>query len=188
MKDKNNIKVVGFSGSLRRDSYNRKLLQVAKKFAREYNAEVKEADLKELNLPIYDQDIEDESFPKSVLKLKKMAEEADVLLIASPEYNRSVSGALKNAIDWLSRGQNSLDGKIAAIFGVSDGMFGTVRGQLHLRQILAALNVFILPQPEVYVRFGAKAFDEKGNLVDEKTYERLKSLVFKTIDFAKKVR
>lgn len=116
------IKVLVISGSLRRDSFNRKLLNVAKKMAAELGAEVSEADLKELSLPVYDGGIEAQGMPESVQKLKAAVEATDVLLIASPEYNHSISGALKNAIDWLSRGENSLDGKLAAIFGASPRM------------------------------------------------------------------
>lgn len=180
------LKVLAISGSLRKDSYNRKALQVAKKFAAELNAEVNEADLKELNLPIYDGDIEAQGMPESVQKFKKEVEENDVLLIASPEYNYSISGVLKNAIDWLSRGGNSLDGKAAVIFGASPGPFGTLRGQYHLREILFALNVFVLPQPQVFIRSAHEAFNADGSFKDEKLSNQLKDLIEKTLNFAKK--
>ena len=122
------LKVLGISGSLRKYSYNRKALQIAKKIASDLGAEVSEADLKELNLPIYDGDIEAQGLPESVKKFKAAVEVNDVLLIVSPEYNYSISGALKNAFGWASRGGNSFDGKWAVIFGVSPGAFGTLRG------------------------------------------------------------
>lgn len=177
------IRVLAISGSLRKDSYNRKALKIAKNIATKLGAEVKEADLKQLNLPIYDGDIEAKGFPQSVKKLKKLVEEADVLLIASPEYNRSISGALKNAIDWLSRSNNSLDNKVVAIFGASTGNFGTLRGQNHLRQILAALNVFILPQPQVFIPLAHEAFSPNGSLKDKKIYKRLDNLIQQTFKF-----
>ncbi len=175
------LKILGISGSLRRASYNRKALQIAKKICRDFGAEVKEADLKKLKLPIYDQDIEDRAFPKSVLTLKEKVEAADILLIASPEYNHSISGALKNAIDWLSRGKNSLDGKFAVVFGASPGKFGTMRGQKHLREILDALNVFVLPQPKVFISRADKAFDKKEDFKDKNLHLRLEKLIQKTI-------
>src|SRR3989338_10591742 len=138
------LKVLAISGSLRSESYNRKALQVAKEIAIDLGAEVTELDLRELDLPIYDKDIQDQGLPESVRKLKKTVESTDVLMIASPEYNYSVSGALKNAIDWASRGGNSLNGKVAAVFGASTGRFGALRGQFQLRQILASVNVLIL--------------------------------------------
>lgn len=183
------LKVLAISGSLRRDSYNRKALQIAKKFAADLGVEVNEADLKALDLPIYDGDIEEQGIPESAQKFKKMVEECDILLIASPEYNYSFSGALKNAIDWLSRGgKNSLDSKVAAIFGASSGPFGTLRGQYHLRQTLFALNVFVLPQPQVFIKFAGEAFDEYGSFKDQKLSEQLRDLIEKTLKFAVKLK
>jgi len=180
----NNIKVVAISGSLRLDSYNRKALRVAEGFASEAGTSVEEVSLKELNLPLYDGDIEARGFPESVQTLKSVVESSDVLLIASPEYNHSISGALKNAIDWLSRGKNSLDGKTAAIFGASPGLFGTMRGQAHLRQILAALNVTTASQPQVFIRLANEAFNSDGSLQDVKLHNQLKQLINKTINLS----
>ena len=180
----NNIKVVAISGSLRLDSYNRKALRVAEGFASEAGTSVEEVSLKELNLPLYDGDIEARGFPESVQTFKSVVESSDVLLIASPEYNHSISGALKNAIDWLSRGKNSLDGKTAAIFGASPGLFGTMRGQAHLRQILAALNVTTASQPQVFIRLANEAFNSDGSLQDVKLHNQLKQLINKTINLS----
>jgi chromate reductase, NAD(P)H dehydrogenase (quinone) len=172
------IKVLAFCGSLRAGSYNRKLLQIAKNFARELNADVTEADLKELALPIYDQDIQDAGFPENVKKIKKLAEDSDVLLIASPEYNYSISGALKNTIDWLSRGEkNSIGGKYAVIVGASNGPYGTVRGQFQLRSIFLAVNVSVLPQPQVLVPLADDAFNDDGTLKNKEIEARLKKLI-----------
>jgi chromate reductase, NAD(P)H dehydrogenase (quinone) len=182
------LRVVGFSGSLRKESFNRKALQIAKKFAVEAGTMVEEIDLKELSLPLYDADIEAKGFPESVQILRRAVETADVVLIASPEYNHSISGALKNAIDWLSTGKNTLDGKIAAIFGASSGLFGTVRGQFHLRQILAALNVFLVPQPQVFIRSAREAFDQDGSLKDKRVQDQLKTLINKTLHLAKALK
>lgn len=182
------LKVFAISGSLRRDSYNRKALQIAKQFATEAGAEVQEADFDALALSVYDGDLEAQGFPEPVQKLREAVAAADVLLIASPEYNYSVPGGLKNAIDWLSRGGNVLNGKVAAIFGVSSGPFGTVRMHSHLRQVLSGLNVFLLPQPQVLIRFGGEAFNPDGSFKDEKTAELLKKLVTETLLFAQKLK
>jgi chromate reductase, NAD(P)H dehydrogenase (quinone) len=181
MTDKN-IKVVAICGSLRLDSYNRKALRIAERFASEAGASVEEVSLKELNLPMYDENIEAIGFPESVQTLKTIVEASDILLIASPEYNHSISGALKNAIDWLSRRKNSLDGKTAAIFGASTGIFGTIRGQVHLRQILTALNVTMVSQPQIFIRLANEAFNSDGTLIDVKLHNQLKELINKTIN------
>lgn len=185
----NSLRVLAICGSLRKESYNRKALQIAKKIATELGAQVEEADLKELNLPFFNEDIEKEGDPESVKKLKEMAEKAQVFIIASPEYNRSISGALKNALDWLSRGETTtIEGKVAAIFGASPGMFGTIRGQEHLRQVLAHNDVHVLPGTTLYVTYAGKAFNEDGTFADPKTHEKMKTLLSKTFDFAKKLK
>jgi len=180
------INVLGISGSLRTDSYNRKALQVAKSIAIELGSNVSEIDLKTLPLPLYDADIEASGFPENVVKIRSLVKEADLILIATPEYNHSISGVLKNAIDWLSTGgDNVLDGKTAVIFGASTGFYGTLRAQIHLRQILTALNVFMIPQPQVFIRNAREAFDEKGSLKDLKVYNQLKELIQKTMTLLK---
>jgi len=178
------LSVLAISGSLRSDSYNRKALQLAKKIAEEWDAHVEEIDLRALAIPLYDGDIEAAGFPETVLRLKAAVEAAHVLLIASPEYNHSIPGVLKNAIDWLSRGKNSLKGKYAAIFGASTGPYGTVRMQPHLRQVLACLNVVVLPQPQVMILSAAEAFAPDGTLKDERLSGQLKTLVTATLAMA----
>jgi chromate reductase len=175
------LKVLGISGSLRGESLNRKALQVAKRFAVELGAQVDEIDLKEIVLPIYDEDVQAAGFPEPVQKLKEAVENSDVILIASPEYNYSISAALKNAIEWLSRGKNSLDGKVAAIFGASGGPFGTLRGQFQLRHILTSVNVYTVPQPQVFIRSARDAFLPDGTLADKELENQLKSLVTKSL-------
>lgn len=184
----NELHVLGISGSLRSGSYNRKALQLAKRFAAKFGAQVHELDLKKLNLPIYDEEIQSVGLPQSVQQLKTALEAADVILIASPEYNYSVPGGLKNAIDWASRGKNSFDSKVAAIFGASGGPFGTIRMQPHLRQILAALNVYVVPQPQVFIRFARETFNPDGTLVDPNLQEQLKTLVYKSLTLAKALK
>jgi chromate reductase, NAD(P)H dehydrogenase (quinone) len=182
------IKILAICGSLRAGSYNRKLLAVAQNLATEAGAQVEEFDLKVAALPEYNQDIEDQGFPGTVKEFKTAVENTDLLLIATPEYNRSISGALKNAIDWLSRGRNSLEGKVAAIMGASTGPIGTIMAQFHLRQILANLGVLVIPKPMILVRFADKAFNPDGSLVDKKTEELLSTLVANTAGLVKKLR
>lgn len=151
------------------------------RYAKDAGADTEEADLRELNLPVYDGDIEEHGFPARVLDFKAKIEASDMLLIASPEYNYSVPGGLKNAIDWASRGGNSFKGKFAAICGVSIGHYGTVRMQPHLRQVLACVDVIVLPQPQVFVPYAEAAFNTDGSLKDAKTAEALKKLIELTI-------
>ena len=186
MDDK--LKVVAISGSLRQDSFNKKALRIATRFAIEEGMNIEEIDLMRLGLPLYDADIESHGFPGAVENIRKIVQPSDVILIASPEYNHSVTGALKNAVDWLSTKKNILDGKTAVIFGASTGPFGTLRSQTHLRQILTALNVFVFPQPQVYIRFANEAFDGDGNLVDIKIQNQLKELVVKSLSLARLTR
>ncbi len=176
------LKVAAFSGSFQRESLNKKALKVALKIAQKYGAEVKEIDLAELNLPIYNQDVEN-PFPDSVKKLRDIAAWADVFLISSPEHNHSISAGLKNTIDWLSRKyEETIRGKAAIILGVSVGNSGTLRGQAHLRQILEALDMFIVFQPEVIIANGTQKFDADGNMTDEKSLAALDALIKKTFD------
>jgi chromate reductase, NAD(P)H dehydrogenase (quinone) len=180
-----NIKVVGIAGSLRRDSYNRKALRIAGRLMAEAGLRVDYIDLKQLDLPLYDADIEAQGFPDSVKSLRAAVESADIVLIATPEYNHSVPGVLKNAIDWLSTGENMLDGKVAAIFGASTGLFGTMRAQIHLRQTLAALNVMLAPQPQVFIRTAKDMFNDDETLRDAKVHDQLKLLLEGTLQLAR---
>lgn len=179
------MKVLGISGSLRKGSYNTMAMRLALRFAADAGAEVSELELQPLDLPFYNQDVEDSGLPESVKKLSDSIRAADVLLIASPEYNHSISGVLKNAIDWASRGGNAFSGKVAAIFGASTGFYGTVRAQPDLRKILAALDVLVVPQPQVMIQRAQEAFDGRGRLVSDKTSDQLKKLVEAALKLAK---
>lgn len=165
-------KIAGLVGSLRKGSYNRALMRAAIESAPpELEIEIAEI----LDVPLYNQDVEDEGLPESVVELKRRVEEADAVLIATPEYNQSVPGVLKNAIDWLSRPPKpqSLDGKPAAIMGATPGMWGTRAAQYHLRQSLVGVNALTMPQPMMLVKGAASVFDGDLKLVDEKTGEFL---------------
>jgi chromate reductase len=178
------LNILAVAGSLRTDSFNRKALQIAKQIASELNTTVVELDLKTLDLPLFDADLRANGFPESVKKLKDTIALADVLLIATPEYNHSIPGVLKNAIDWASDKTNPFEGKVAAIFGASNGLFGTLRAQLHLRQVLASLNVELVPQPQVFIRSAESAFLPDGSLVDQKIRQQLHQLIEATLTLA----
>jgi chromate reductase len=124
----------------------------------------------------------------SLLSTRTKIRAADAILIATPEYNYSVPGVLKNAIDWASRphGDNALEGKPLALMGASGGMLGTARAQYHLRQTFVWLNVHPLNKPEVMVPFAADKFDSTGKLTDPKTREKIKELLDALIPWAKK--
>jgi len=160
--------VVGVSGSLRRGSFNRALLLTVQEMA----APKLQIAVQEIgDLPLYNQDLETAELPSAVTRLRSAVRAADALLIATPEYNHSVPGVLKNAIDWLSRPprQSALERKPAAIMGASPGMTGTARAQGHLRQSLVFTNTPTLLQPEVLVARAHEKFDASGRLTDDAT-------------------
>lgn len=129
------------------------------------------------DIPLYNGDTEDIGTPPPVLDFKEKLQAADGIIIATPEYNYSIPGVLKNAIDWASRTPNAFSGKQVVIMGASDGYFGTARAQLALRNILFRLNAFVLPQPEVYVTMAPEKFNENGELTDIDTKTRVKTLI-----------
>jgi chromate reductase, NAD(P)H dehydrogenase (quinone) len=178
------IKILGFAGSLRKASYNRFLLRAA--------AELTPAgailETFELDaIPGFNQDLESTP-PDKVKDFKAKIRAADAILIASPEYNYSVPGVLKNAIDWASRpyGDSAWPGKPVAIMSASIGMLGGARAQYHLRQSFVFLDVKPVTKPEVFVTFAAQKFDESGRLIDEPTRTVVKNLVQALVDLARK--
>jgi chromate reductase len=163
------VRILGIAGSLRRESYNRAALRAATELVPEgATLETFELD----GIPGFNQD-EEQSPPAKVLELKKRIREADAILIVTPEYNYSIPGVLKNAIDWASRpyGDSAWNGKPAAIMGASVGTIGTARAQYHLRQMMVFLNMFPINQPEVMIGNASERFDADGNLTDETTKE-----------------
>jgi chromate reductase len=161
------IRVLGISGSLRKGSYNTSLLRAASELLPE-DMTLETFDLSPI--PLYNEDVRALGFPEPVRELRERIANADALLFATPEYNYSVSGVLKNAIDWASRPPNPpLDSKPVAIMGATTGYFGTARAQLHLRQICVYCNMLPLNKPEVLVMRAQDKFDTSGRLVDETT-------------------
>lgn len=165
------MKIVAISGSLRKDSFNTQLIHALKELA---PAGMEIEMLPIGNLPLYNSDLE-ASFPAEATALKAAVEAADGVIFATPEYNRSIPGVLKNAIDWASRpwGQNSFAGKPALIMGVSVGKIGTALGQSHLKEVMLYLDTRVVGQPEVYLGPAQGLFDDTGNLTDASTRELL---------------
>ena len=180
------LKILGFAGSLRRNSYNRGALKAAQALAA---ADVKIEIFDLGGIPAFNQDDEADP-PKIVAGFREKIAAADAVLIATPEYNYSVPGVLKNAIDWGSRpyGKGALIGKPAAIMGASIGMLATSRAQYHLRQSFVGLNMCVLNQPEVMIPFAAKVFDAKGNITDDKVRDKIKELVAALADWTRKLK
>lgn len=170
------FKVIGFAGSLRANSFNRGLLAKASEILPD-GLSLEIMDLKEI--PLYNDDTPKECLPKPVEHFRQKIEAADALLIASPEYNYSISGVLKNALDWASSDTfgNVIAGKITAIMGASKGRFGTTRGQMHLRQTLHAMNAKLLSRPEVFISYARDLFGDNGLLADAATIERIHKLL-----------
>ena len=168
------IKVLGISGSLRAGSYNSGLLRAAATVLPP-GMDMTIFDIG--TLPLFNADVERAGPPESVPALQHAIATADGLLFAVPEYNYSISGVLKNAIDWASRGRPSpLDGKPAAIMGVG-GRQGTVRAQMHMRQIALHNSVRIMIDPELLLARSRRRFDSEGNLTDEGTLDRLREFM-----------
>ena len=162
------IHVVGIAGSLRSGSYNKSALKAAAKLLPE-GMTLEIACIHDI--PLYNGDIETEGLPETVLRLISTLSKADALLIATPEYNASIPGVLKNTLDWISRAPNPspVSGKPLAILGASPGMLGTVRSQYHLRQVAVSLNMHVLNRPEVFIGSAHTKFDEAGELTDDGT-------------------
>jgi chromate reductase len=139
-------------------------------------------------IPPFNQD-EEQNPPAKVTELKRRIREANAILFVTPEYNWSVSGVLKNAIDWASRphGDSAWNGKPAAIMGATIGAIGTARAQNHLRQILVYLNMFPINQPEVLISHAMDRFDQKGNLTDVPTREHIIGLLQNLMDWTRRI-
>ncbi len=161
------LNVLGISGSLRAASFNTAALRAARDLA---PAGMQITIFSIADLPLYNEDVKARGLPPSVQALRDAIKIADAVLIASPEYNFSISGVLKNAIDWASRPpEQPFDDKPIAIMGVSGGLLGTARAQYHLRQCFLFLNGHVLNKPEVMIGSAAARFDANGTLTDETT-------------------
>lgn len=175
-------KILAFAGSLRRESFNRKALRIATEGARATGAEVTLLELADLPLPLFDEDTEArEGLHPNARKLKDLMIAHQGFLVACPEYNSSITPLLKNALDWASRADGSEAGglpyrnKVVGLVAASAGMLGGLRGLRHVREIFGNLGCTVLPEQYALSRADA-AFDEQGNLRDEKTRKALHSV------------
>jgi chromate reductase len=178
--------ILGFAGSLRKGSYNKSLLNAALELVPE------DARLEIFNLdgiPPFNQDLEEKP-PAKVKEFKKKIRDADAILIATPEYNYSIPGVLKNAIDWASRpyGDNAFEGKPVAIMSASGGMLGGARAQYHLRQTFVFLDMHPINRPEVIVPSAYEKIDEEGRVSDEKTKQKIGELLKNLVAWTRRLR
>jgi chromate reductase len=169
------VRILGISGSLRKASFNRAALRAAQELVPPAAVlEIFDLD----GIPPFNED-DEQTLPARVVDLKTRVRGADAILIATPEYNYSVPGVLKNAIDWASRpyGDSAWDGKPVAIMGASIGATGTARAQYHLRQTFVYLNMYALNQPEVMISNAAQRFDANARLVDPTSRKLVEQLI-----------
>lgn len=168
-------KIAVFIGSLQKESYNKRIAKTLEKML----PDGVEFDYVDLQMPLFNQDLEMQ-YPEEARVAKDIVLNADGVLFITPEYNRSLPGVLKNAIDWTSRpyGQNAFNGKPVGMMGASIGPVGTAVAQSDLRHVVAFLNMKLMSQPEVYIaNVGNLAFDEAGTLQDERWNDNLKTYV-----------
>lgn len=180
------IRIVGFGGSLRKGSYNMLLLKEVQRLMPE-NSMLDIVDI--TGIPLYNEDAENDKNP-SIVNFKESIKYSDGFIIATPEYNYSIPGFLKNAIDSISKpaDQNPFAGKHGVIMSASMGMLGGSRAQYHLRQVLTALDARLINRPEVFINFASKKFDENGHLTDEMAIKFISELLQKLIREIKRGR
>src|ERR1044072_1702439 len=179
------IRILGIAGSLRRDSYNRAALRAATGLVPE-GATIDTFELD--GIPGLNQD-EEQNPPAKVAELKRLIRESDAVLFVTPEYNYSIPGVLKNAIEWASRpyGDRASRGAPAPIVGAVIGTIGTARAQYPLRQMMVFLNMFPVPQPEVMIANASKRFDAQGNLTDNTSKEFIRQLLQNLVDWTRRI-
>ena len=180
------LMILGVAGSLRRASYNRAALRAAQSLTPE-GARLEISDID--GVPLFNQDQEREP-PAAVVELKRRVRAADAILFATPEYNHSFPGVLKNIIDWASRpfGESAWAGKPVAVIGCSSGVAGTARAQAHLRQVFVTLDMPALNQPQVLIANAAQKFDAEGNLTDEATKALIRQLLQNLAAWTRRLR
>jgi chromate reductase, NAD(P)H dehydrogenase (quinone) len=177
------LTVLGISGSLRENSYNTTLLREACRLA-PTGMTIEIASIRDI--PLYDADVEARGFPKTVMALCEKVSAADALLMATPEYNFSIPGVLKNVIDWLSRPPHdaALKGKPVAIVGAG-GRLGSARAQYHLRQVCGCLSMLPVPRPEIFVPNAWEKFDDSGRLTDQAAARQVGELLTALADWTR---
>jgi chromate reductase, NAD(P)H dehydrogenase (quinone) len=187
-------RILAFAGSLRQASYNKKLIRIAADAAREAGVEVTLIDLRDFPMPLYDGDLEaEDGIPPDARRFKQLMIEHDGFLISAPEYNSSITGVLKNAIDWASRpepGQPELAafrGKVASLMSASPGRLGGLRGLVTVRSILGNIGVLVMPD-QVAVPRAFEAFDEEGKLIDRAVDAAIRKLADAHVEILRKLK
>jgi chromate reductase len=180
------VNILGFAGSLRKNSYNKALLRATTELIPE-DATLEIFDLE--GIPLFNQDLETQ-MPEKVKEFKTRIKAADAILIATPEYNYSIPGVLKNAIDWASRPypDNSFEGKPTAVMSASTGMLGGARAQYHLRQTFVSLKMYPINKPEVILTFASQKIDKNGKVTDETTRKFIRELLENLIAWTRRLR
>jgi len=180
------LRVLGLCGSLRKGSYNRMTLHAAEELLPD-GMSLHTYDLRPI--PPYDEDVREAGYPPVVQALRNKIAASDAILFVTPEYNYSVPGVLKNAIDWASRPPDQpFNGMACAIMGASPGMLGTARAQFNLRQICVFLNMYPLNRPEVLIAQADKKFDAEGRLTDETTRKFMRDLLVALGDWTRRLK
>ncbi len=178
--------ILGISGSLRKASLNSAALRACGELLPS-GVTMSVFDLSPI--PLYDEDVRQQGLPAPVEQLREQIRAADALLIATPEYNYSIPGVLKNAIDWASRPpEQPFNGKPVALIGATPGGFGTSRAQYHLRQVFVYLNAHLLNQPEAFISAAPTKFDEHGKLTDAATAEQLRKLLAALAEWTRRLQ
>ena len=188
-------KILAFSGSMRANSLNTRLVKIAAHGAREHSADVTLLELRDYPMPVYDGDLEArEGLPENAKRLKQIFGDHDGLLISSPENNSSFSAALKNAIDWVSRKASpdepslrDLRGKVAAIMSASPGALGGFRGLYPLRDLLTQINITVIPDQRA-ISGANDAFNEDGSLKNEKDHDAILAIGRRLAEVAAKLK
>lgn len=181
------LKVLAFAGALRAESFNRKLIALAAEHARAQGADVDLLELREVPMPLYDGDLESAGLPAEVTAFRARIAAASAILIASPEYNASIPGTLKNAIDWASRPPSQpWRGKVVGLLGATPGPFATARMLPDLRKVLSSLGCFVVPS-QLGVGRAGEAFAETGKLRDAGLDKTLEGVVREALETAKKL-
>ena len=179
------VKVLGICGSLRKGSYNAAALRAAQELAPD-GLTIETFDI--APIPIYNEDVRAEGLPPAVEQFRECIRAADALLFVTPEYNYSVPGVLKNAIDWASRPpEQPFAGKPVAIMGATPSVLGTARAQYHLRQILVFLDMHPINKPEVMIAAASGKFDAAGRLTDETTRDFVRQLLTALRDWTRRL-
>jgi len=179
------LRVLGFAGSLRQGSYNKMALRAAIELA-PAGMTIETFDLAPIEP--YNEDVKQRGFPPPVQEFREKIRAADALLIVTPEYNRSLPGVLKNAIDWASRPPDQpFNGKPAAIFGASPGALGTAVAQYDLRRCLGVLNALVINSPSVMIGQAAQKFDAEGRLIDPPTRDFVGKLLTSLADWTRRL-